>query len=109
MTEHSITFGISDADSRGTRHLTCEPAVLHVKAKDTIVFSAGGYPFSVVVKGSSPIDRTYIQNNGTDPEPSVTVQGSAGVYSLACAVYIGGKVYIDANCPSIPIDPGTSN
>ena len=107
--KHSILFGISAPDGRGIYHLTCTPAVLHVAPDDEIEFSAGGLAFSVVAKGKSPISDVYIQNNGQTDQgtATTTVLNVAGAYSFACAVLADdGKIYMDANCPMIPIDPG---
>ena len=95
-----------------TGDFTCEPTVLHAIPGDTIRFSAGKKPFSVVAKGLSCFDRLDIRSDQHTEWVEVGVLESAktGSYSFACAVdYAKGnknKISMDANCPQIIIDPG---
>lgn len=95
-----------------TGDLTCEPTVLHAKPGDTITFSGGKKPFSIVAKGSPCFNRLDIRSDQKRSDVSVQVPKSAkpGVYSFACAVNYtknrSDKISMDANCPTIIIDPG---
>ena len=89
-----------------TGDLTCIPTVLHARPGQPIQFESDGLPFSILSNGLSPLNRVDIRSAGKPEDVSARVDAQPGVYSFACAVFCNGRIYMDAGCPSIIIDPG---
>ena len=107
----TVELAVTVNQTRGDSFdLTISPTVLHVIPGDTIIFKSNGDAFTVIAKGSSPLNKADIRGiKGEEVEAIVETAAARGAYLFACAVYKDGKIYMDANCPPIIIDPGTHN
>ena len=80
----------------------------HAKAKNEIDWESDG-PFGIQFLTTSPFAESCFQSTPVPNGKHVVKRQlpdnpPTGTHSYACALYFGGKVYVDANCPAIIID-----
>ena len=86
-------------------NLKYTPAQLRAWRNDDIDWQCG-YPFAIQFTGASPCVAAGYQSGGPQAaRGKVRADAQPGTYPYACAVYANDKVYLDAACPVIIIDP----
>ena len=84
-----------------------QPSVKHVRLGQTVTWTCNQGPFSISFKDRTPFGRTNL--HATQPEgaeawyvtsaPAKT--DDFGHFHYAVAVFVHGKVFLDAGCPDI--------
>lgn len=82
------------------------PLKCHARRGENIVWICDDGPFAVQFFAISPLETAYAQSGDTNGQVGSRVLPEAltGTYEYACAVFVNGRVCLDASCPSIIID-----
>ena len=87
-------------------NLTFSTHKYHAKRGDMVTWTCNGNPFTIQFIKISPLEWASGRHRDSGAlAGTVQSETSKGTYEYACAVCIGGEVYMDAACPAIIIDP----
>ncbi len=91
-----------------TQEINYSAALLRAKPGDTIRWWSNQGPFAIQFAGISPVPfggrRSLAQRDIFELEGIVRRTAQPGAYRYACALWVDGKVHLDAGCPEIIID-----
>jgi plastocyanin len=125
-TDGSQTRAVQIAVDPSTGDMAYQPGLLHANGGDQIIWTCdGATSISIQFKGISPMKglqdvglediktgiRCFRERKDLKADKKAlrgTIQDSVppGVYPyVVCVVDVYGKVYLDASCPSVVVDP----
>lgn len=104
------TITIEVEIDRDTHVITYRKQAAQAHRRDVIEWKCKAGPFAIQFTGATPTGFQSKRSTRSSEADTYTLTGvvrknaEPKVYPYGCAVYAGGKVYLDARCPVIIID-----